>query len=133
MQEKWLISLLGLSILFSLASQATSSTSQNEFFTSSFLVRFKRSVDSSEANEIARRNAFHSLGPVSISTYFSCHMENVYLFSHVKHFYHFINPEQAKENVIKNVFHILSVHRHINRSRSLFKINFTIFVIKLNC
>lgn len=64
MQEKWLTSLLGLSILCSLACQATSSTSQNEFFTSSFLVRFKRSVDSGEAHEIARRNAFHSLGPL---------------------------------------------------------------------
>lgn len=63
MPEKWCSLLLGLFVL-SLAS-VTSSTSSNELFTSSFLVRFKRSVDNNVAHEIAKRNSFHNVGPVS--------------------------------------------------------------------
>lgn len=63
MPKKWCSLLLGLFVL-SLAS-VTSSTSSNELFTSSFLVRFKRSVDNSVAHEIAKRNSFYNIGPVS--------------------------------------------------------------------
>lgn len=63
MPEKWCSLLLGLFVM-SLAS-VTSSTSSNELFTSSFLVRFKRSVDNSVAHDIANRNSFHNIGPVS--------------------------------------------------------------------
>lgn len=68
MPEKWCSLLLGLFVL-SLAS-VTSSTSSNELFTSSFLVRFKRTVDNNEAHEIAKRNSFHNIGPVS--AFLSC-------------------------------------------------------------
>lgn len=63
MQKKCCSLLLGL-VIVSLA-QVTSSTSPNEVFTSSFLVRFKKSVDSNEAHEIAKRNSFVNLGAVS--------------------------------------------------------------------
>lgn len=106
MQEKWLISLLGLSILCSLACQATSSTSQNEFLTNSFLVRFKRSVDSSEAHEIARRNAFHSLGPVSMSILtFLAVILNVVYFHTSNIFIILITPNQQKK-MWSNMFFI---------------------------
>lgn len=39
---------------------------RNDVFTSSFLVRFHRSVDANEAHRVAIRNGFDSLGPVSI-------------------------------------------------------------------
>lgn len=63
MPEKWCSLILGLAVL-SLARE-TSSTASNEVFTSSFLVHFKRSVDNNEAHEIAKRNSFYNIGPVS--------------------------------------------------------------------
>lgn len=63
MPVKWCALLLGLFVL--MLAQDTSSTSSNELFTSSFLVRFKRSVDNDVAHEIAKRNSFHNIGPVS--------------------------------------------------------------------
>lgn len=64
MPVKCISLLLGIFII--LLAQVTSSKSSNEVFTSSFLVRFKKSVDNQLAHEIAKRNSFHNIGPVSI-------------------------------------------------------------------
>ncbi|KAG5672797.1 hypothetical protein PVAND_002890 [Polypedilum vanderplanki] len=66
MPKKCYSLLLGL-FLFALSlAQVTSSTSSSsgELFTSSFLVRFKRSVDNKEAHDIAKRNGFHNIGAI---------------------------------------------------------------------
>lgn len=63
MPEKCCSLLLGLFVLS--LTHVTSTSSSNELFTSSFLVRFKRSVDNNVAHEIAKRNSFHNIGPVS--------------------------------------------------------------------
>lgn len=39
----------------------------NDVFTSSFLVRFRRSVDNDVAHSVANKYGFDNLGPVSIS------------------------------------------------------------------
>lgn len=39
---------------------------KNDVFTSSFLVRFKRSVDNDLAGDVAARYGFDNIGPVSI-------------------------------------------------------------------
>lgn len=59
MQVTWLC-LVGL-IYFA---NSVSST-KNDVFTSSFLVRFRRNVDGELAHLIADRNGFENLGPVS--------------------------------------------------------------------
>lgn len=64
MPEKWCSLLMAGFVVLSMAC-VTSSTASNEVFTSSFLVRFKRSVDNSDAHDIAKRNSFHNIGPVS--------------------------------------------------------------------
>lgn len=65
MPKKWCSLFLGL---FALSlTQVTSSPSSGELFTSSFLVKFKRSVDNHEAHDIAKRNGFHNIGAVSFS------------------------------------------------------------------
>lgn len=38
---------------------------RNDVFTNSYLVRFHRSIDTDEAHQIAKRNGFDNLGPVS--------------------------------------------------------------------
>lgn len=43
-----------------------SATQRNDVFTSSFLVRFHRSIDNDLAHEVAQRNGFENLGTVSI-------------------------------------------------------------------
>lgn len=68
MPEKWCSLILGLAVL-SLA--PVMSSGANEVFTSSFLVRFKRSVENRDAHDIAKRNSFHNIGPVSF--YLSCY------------------------------------------------------------
>lgn len=45
--------------------QPQSSSKNDGVFTSSFLIRFRRSVDNDEAHEIAGKHGFESLGPVS--------------------------------------------------------------------
>lgn len=65
MPKKWCSLFLGLFAL-SLTHLTSSTPSSGELFTSSFLVRFKKSVDNQIAHEVARRNGFHNVGPVSI-------------------------------------------------------------------
>lgn len=43
---------------------AASSSQRNDVFTSSFLVRFHRSIDNDQAHDVATRNGFDNLGPV---------------------------------------------------------------------
>lgn len=42
------------------------SSPRSDIFTSSFLVRFRRNVDNYEAHQLATRNGFENLGPVSV-------------------------------------------------------------------
>lgn len=53
----WLYFLLGLSTLVT--------SSANNVFTNSFLIRFHRSVKNDIAHEIATRNGFENIGEVS--------------------------------------------------------------------
>jgi proprotein convertase subtilisin/kexin type 2 len=62
MPIKW-ICLFGL--LYAAAGVAQSSSAGNSVFTSSFLVRFKRSVGNDVAHELADKNGFLNVGPVS--------------------------------------------------------------------
>ena len=55
--------LVGLAVFTSTPSLAT--LPSGELFTSSFLVKFKRSIDNQLAHDIANRNGFHNIGPVS--------------------------------------------------------------------
>lgn len=41
------------------------SSARSDIFTSSFLVRFRRNVDNELAHDVAKRNGFDNLGPVS--------------------------------------------------------------------
>lgn len=45
------------------------SSSRSDIFTSSFLVRFRRNVESYEAHQLAARNGFENLGPVSCQSH----------------------------------------------------------------
>lgn len=70
MQEKWgLWFLIAINLLISdvLAEKVSPqrSSKHDGVFTSSFLVRFKRSVDNGEAHKIAGDHGFENLGPVS--------------------------------------------------------------------
>ncbi|CAO1429960.1 unnamed protein product [Diamesa hyperborea] len=65
MLVKWFSLFSGL-IVFSLTSSSATSPS-GEVFTSSFLVKFKRSIDNQLAHDIANRNGFHNIGPVRSS------------------------------------------------------------------
>lgn len=62
MQVTWLCLFMGL--IYGTA--FVCSTPRNDVFTSSFLVRFHRSVDNLEAHSVATRNGFENLGAVSI-------------------------------------------------------------------
>lgn len=72
MQIKW-NSLFGLVLLtcFALLSLHVHHTSGNNIFTNSFLVRFRRNVDTITAHSIASRYGFTNLGEVSkhLATY----------------------------------------------------------------
>ncbi|CRL07391.1 CLUMA_CG020365, isoform A [Clunio marinus] len=63
MLKKWNALLLGLFVL-AITLETASTSASNELFTSSFLVRFKRSVNNLEAHDIAKRNSFHNIGPL---------------------------------------------------------------------
>lgn len=65
MPDKWCSLLLGLAAL----SLAPVTSSTNEIITNSFLVRFKRNVDSHTADEVAKRNSFHNIGEVSCARF----------------------------------------------------------------
>lgn len=72
MQLTWLC-LLGLVYCSEIARSSKASTSflpstaqRNDIFTSSFLVRFHRSIDNDLAHDVAQRNGFENLGAVSI-------------------------------------------------------------------
>lgn len=60
MPFKWCLLALIVCLLSFEATQAT--TKSGDVFTSSFLVKFKRSIDSQLATEIAARNGFHNIG-----------------------------------------------------------------------
>lgn len=65
MLKSWCFFLLGLTSVAIL-----SEASSGELFTSSFLVKFKRSIDSNLAHKIAQRNGFYNIGEVSIRNFY---------------------------------------------------------------
>ena len=64
MPKQWCALLLGLFALLLTNVTSFKSSSPRELFTSSFLVRFKRSIDNPLAHDIAKRNGFHNIGEV---------------------------------------------------------------------
>lgn len=118
MPKKWFSLFLGLFAL----SQVTSSPSSGELFTSSFLVRFKRSVDNHQAHEIAKRNGFHNIGAVSsifLTFMFSFILNNLRRF--IKH----PNLSYLSPKTISSCFMLLvfSYHHTIPRATSQFAPN----------
>lgn len=64
MPKQWCALLLGLFAILLTNVTSSKPSAPRELFTSSFLVRFKRSVDSQLAHDIAKRNGFHNIGEV---------------------------------------------------------------------
>ena len=71
---KWFSLFSGLIVISLTSSSATSPS--GELFTSSFLVKFKRSIDNQLAHDIANRNGFHNIGPVSYE-----HLIRIFIFT----------------------------------------------------
>lgn len=82
MPKQWCALLLGL---FALLLTTVTSSSPRELFTSSFLVRFKRSIDSPLAHEIAKRNGFHNIGEVITIAMLIIHHRAYLIFCHFLH------------------------------------------------
>lgn len=80
MPNKWFSLFLGLFALSLTHVTSSTSSTSGELFTSSFLVRFKRSVDSKEAHDIARRNGFHNIGAVSTNRNQASERKNLFCF-----------------------------------------------------
>lgn len=59
--------IVGMLLCCLVATIRSKSSIDGHVFTSSFLVKFKRNVDDQQAHEIADRNGFINLGPVSSS------------------------------------------------------------------
>lgn len=82
MPKQWYALLLGLFALLLTNVTSSKPSSPSELFTSSFLVRFKRSVDNHVAHEIAQRHGFHNIGEVGFilsRIYVLFYIQNEYL------------------------------------------------------
>lgn len=86
MPKQWCALLLGLfALLLTNVNSFKSSSSPRELFTSSFLVRFKRSVDNPLAHEIAKRNGFHNIGEVMTIVILIIHHWAYLIYCHFLH------------------------------------------------
>lgn len=86
MPKQWCALLLGLfALLLTSVTSFKSSSSPRELFTSSFLVRFKRSIDNPLAHEIAKRNGFHNIGEVMTIAMLIIHHRAYLIYCHFLH------------------------------------------------